>query len=243
MKKILKIIGILIISNIKKIIIIAGILMISSFSYYGAVDENGQKVISFEQNATQSAMELKSEEVKEKQEVEQIDKQREVQVTAKIEEQKKEITEPIEKKQEVKAKEKTKAESTTVKQLSETTKVEEKTEQKEIVKEQKQEEKIEEESKPQEIKQESNYTEVEVKVAEKTECIDNKHCAVTGNSNKWFEKQSEAIAEYNAELEKWSQKCKSGEITYEELVKKSPYGYETWSCPKCNQYTLNYYYN
>ena len=222
MKKILKIIGILIISNIKKIIIIAGILMISSFSYYGAVDENGQKVISFEENATQSAMELKSEEVKEKQEVEQIEKQQEVQVTAKIEEQKKEITEQIEKKQEVKAKEKTKEESTTVKQLSQTAKVEEKT---------------------QEIKQESNYTEIEIKVAEKTECIDNKHCAVTGNSNKWFEKQSEAIAEYNAELEKWSQKCKSGEITYEELVKESPYGYETWSCPKCNQYTLNYYYN
>ena len=227
----------------KKIIIIAGILMISSFSYYGAVDENGQKVISFEENATQSAMELKSEEVKEKQEVEQIEKQQEVQVTAKIEEQKKEITEQIEKKQEVKAKEKTNAESTTVKQLSQTSKVEEKTQEKEIVKEQKQEEKIKEESKPQEIKQESNYTEIEVKVAEKTECIDNKHCAVTGNSNKWFEKQSEAIAEYNAELEKWSQKCKSGEITYEELTKKSPYGYETWSCPKCNQYTLNYYYN
>lgn len=243
MKKILKIIGILIISNIKKIIIIAGILMISSFSYYGAVDENGQKVISFEENATQSAMELKSEVVEEQQEIEQIQEQQEIQATAKVEEQKKEETKPIEKKQEVKTKEETKTESITVKQLSQTTKVEEKTEEKEIIEEQKKEETIKEESKPQEIKQESNYTEIEVKVAEKTECIDNKHCAVTGNSNKWFEKQSEAIAEYNAELEKWSQKCKSGEITYEELVKQSPYGYETWSCPKCNQYTLNYYYN
>ena len=102
MKKILKIIGILIISNIKKIIIIAGILMISSFSYYGAVDENGQKVISFEQNATQSAVDLKSEVVEEQQEVEQIQEQQEIQVTAKVEEQKQEVTEPIEKKQEVK---------------------------------------------------------------------------------------------------------------------------------------------
>ena len=197
--------------------------MISSFSYYGAVDENEERVISFEENATQSAVDLKSEVVEEQQEIEQTHKQQETQVTAKVKEQKKEITEQIEKKQEVK--------------------VEEKTQEKESAKEQKQEETIKKESKPQEIKQASNYTEIEVKVAEKKECIDNKHCAVTGNSNKWFEKQSEAIAEYNAELEKWSQKCKSGEITYEELTKKSPYGYETWSCPKCNQYTLNYYYN
>lgn len=223
MKGILKFIAILIFANIKKILIIGGILMISSFSYYGAVDENGERVISFEENATQSAVDLKSEVVEEQQEIEQTHKQQETQVTAKVKEQKKEITEQIEKKQEVK--------------------VEEKTQEKESAKEQKQEETIKKESKPQEIKQASNYTEIEVKVAEKKECIDNKHCAVTGNSNKWFEKQSEAIAEYNAELEKWSQKCKSGEITYEELTKKSPYGYETWSCPKCNQYTLNYYYN
>ena len=52
MKKILKFFGVLIIANIKKIIILVGILMISSFSYYGAVDENGEKVISFEANAT-----------------------------------------------------------------------------------------------------------------------------------------------------------------------------------------------
>ena len=223
MKGILKFIAILIFANIKKILIIGGILMISSFSYYGAVDENEERVISFEENATQSAVDLKSEVVEEQQEIEQTHKQQETQVTAKVKEQKKEITEQIEKKQEVK--------------------VEEKTQEKESAKEQKQEETIKKESKPQEIKQASNYTEIEVKVAEKKECIDNKHCAVTGNSNKWFEKQSEAIAEYNAELEKWSQKCKSGEITYEELTKKSPYGYETWSCPKCNQYTLNYYYN
>lgn len=243
MKGILKFIAILIFANIKKILIIGGILLISSLSYYGAVDENGERVISFEENATQSAVDLKSEVVEEQQEIEQTHKQQETQVTAKVEEQKKEITEQIEKKQEVKVEEKTKTESTKVKQLSQTTKAEEKTQEKESTKEQKQEETIKKESKPQEIKQASNYTEIEVKVAENTECIDNKHCAVTGNSNKWFEKQSEAIAEYNAELEKWSKKCKSGEITYEELTKKSPYGYETWSCPKCNQYTLNYYYN
>ena len=93
-----------------------------------------------------------------------------------------------------------------------------------------------------EIKQEQ-YSEVEVKIVEKSECLDNNHKVEIGNSKKWFKNQDEAIAEYNAELEKWSQKAKSGAISYEELYQKCPYGYETWSCPKCNQYTLNYYYN
>lgn len=234
MMKILKLLGILIIANIKKILIIGGILMISSFSYYGAVDENGEKVISFEQNATQSA--LKNEGIEEQQEVEQ----------EKI--QQKEEIEPIQTElQDVKD------DNIGVQSVSKSTQVEEKNKTKEVVKETKKQEEIKEtqqEKKQDETKKEQEkeqeeikYTEVEVKIIEEIECIDNKHCVVVGNSNKWFETQAEAIAEYNVELEKWSQKCKSGEITYEELVKQSPYGYETWSCPKCNKYTLNYYYN
>lgn len=234
MMKILKLLGILIIANIKKILIIGGILMISSFSYYGAVDENGEKVISFEQNATQSA--LKNEGIEEQQEVEQ----------EKI--QQKEEIEPIQTElQDVKD------DNIGVQSVSKSTLVEEKNKTKEVVKETKKQEEIKEtqqEKKQDETKKEQEkeqeeikYTEVEVKIIEEIECIDNKHCVVVGNSNKWFETQAEAIAEYNVELEKWSQKCKSGEITYEELVKQSPYGYETWSCPKCNKYTLNYYYN
>lgn len=248
MKKVLKFLGILIIANIKKILIIGGILLISSFSYYGAVDENGERVLSFEQNATQSA--FKSEVIEEQQEIKQEDIQQE-EKTAKVEVQKEEI-EPIQTKLQD-----TKDDTIAVQKLSKSTQVEEKTKTKEVVKEQQKETKKQEEIKEtqqerkqeeinevQEKKQEEiNYTEVEVKIAEKTECIDNKHCAVTGNSNKWFKTQAEAIAEYNAELERWSQKYKSEEITYDELTKKSPYGYETWNCPKCNQYTLNYYYN
>ena len=248
MKKVLKFLGILIIANIKKILIIGGILLISSFSYYGAVDENGERVISFEQNATQSA--FKSEVVEEQQEIKQEDIQQE-EKTAKAEEQIEEI-EPIQTKLQD-----TKDDTIAIQKLSKSTQVVEKTKTKEIVKEQQketkkqeeiietQQEKKQEETKTEQEKEqeEIKYTEVEVKIAEKTECIDNKHCAVTGNSNKWFKTQAEAIAEYNAELERWSQKYKSGEITYDELTKKSPYGYETWNCPKCNQYTLNYYYN
>lgn len=240
MMKILKLLGILIIANIKKILIIGGILMISSFSYYGAVDENGEKVISFEQNATQSA--LKNEGIEEQQEVEQENIQQKEEI-AKIEE-----IEPIQTElQDVKN------DNIGVQSVSKSTQVEEKNKTKEVVKETKKQEEIKEtqqEKKQDETKKEQEkeqeeikYTEVEVKIIEEIECIDNKHCVVVGNSNKWFETQAEAIAEYNVELEKWSQKCKSGEITYEELVKQSPYGYETWSCPKCNKYTLNYYYN
>lgn len=240
MMKILKLLGILIIANIKKILIIGGILMISSFSYYGAVDENGEKVISFEQNATQSA--LKNEGIEEQQEVEQENIQQKEEI-AKIEEIELIQTEL----QDVKD------DNIGVQSVSKSTQVEEKNKTKEVVKETKKQEEIKEtqqEKKQDETKkkqekeqEEIKYTEVEVKIIEEIECIDNKHCVVVGNSNKWFETQAEAIAEYNVELEKWSQKCKSGEITYEELVKQSPYGYEIWSCPKCNKYTLNYYYN
>lgn len=240
MMKILKLLGILIIANIKKILIIGGILMISSFSYYGAVDENGEKVISFEQNVTQSA--LKNEGIEEQQEVEQENIQQKEEI-AKIEE-----IEPIQTELQ-----NVKDDNIGVQSVSKSTQVEEKTKTKEVVKETKKQEEIKEtqqEKKQDETKKEQEkeqeeikYTEVEVKIIEEIECIDNKHCVVVGNSNKWFETQAEAIAEYNAELKKWSQKCKSGEITYEELVKQSPYGYEIWSCPKCNKYTLNYYYN
>ena len=82
-----------------------------------------------------------------------------------------------------------------------------------------------------------------MKIVEKSECIDNNHKVGIGNSNKWFNSQDEAIAEYNAELEKWSQKAKSDAISYEELYQKCPYGYETWNCYNCKKWTLNYYYN
>lgn len=90
MKKILKFLGILIIANIKKILIIGGILMISSLSYYGAVDENGERIISFEPNETQSSSAFQSKVVEEQQEIKQTDTQLEAETT-KVEEQKEEI--------------------------------------------------------------------------------------------------------------------------------------------------------
>lgn len=240
MKKILKFIGILIIANIKKILIIVGILMISSFSYYGTVDENGERIISFESNETQSSSAFQSKVVEEQQEIKQTDTQQEAETT-KVEEQKEEI-DPIQAKQED-----TKDESITVQKLSKVTQVEEKTQKKEQQKEKKeQEEEKQEEIKTtqQEKKQEEiKYTEVEVKIIEETKCKDDKHEIETGNSNKWFDSQQEAIEEYNKELEIWSQKAKSGAISYEELYQKCPYGNETIKCPNCTKWTLYYYYH
>jgi len=244
MKKILKFFGVLIIANIKKIIILVGILMISSFSYYGAVDENGEKVISFEPNATQNPVEFQSEVVNESEEVKQEETKQEI---LEVEEQQKEEVKPIKIEQKVKAD--TQQKKVETKKVS-TTKVEEKTEEKEVVikqPEEKEEKEVvikqpEEKQVKDEIKQEQ-YSEIEVKIVEKSECIDNNHKVKIGNSNKWFNSQDEAIAEYNAELEKWSQKAKSGAISYEELYQKCPYGYETWNCFNCKKWTLNYYYH
>ena len=235
MKKILKFMGILIIANIKKILIIVGILMISSFSYYGAVDENGKRIISFEPNETQSSSAFQSKVVEEQQEIKRTDTQLEAETT-KVEEQKEEIDQ-IQAKQED-----TKDESITVQKLSKVTQVEEKIQTKKQQKETKEQEKIkttQQEKKQEEIK----YTEVEVKIIEETKCKDDKHEIETGNSNKWFDSHQEAIEEYNKELEIWSQKAKSGAISYEELYQKCPYGNETIKCPNCTKWTLYYYYH
>ena len=184
MKGILKFITILIFANIKKILIIGGILLISSLSYYGAVDENGERIISFEPNETQSSSAFQSKVVEEQQEIKQTDTQLEAETT-KVEEQKEEIDQ-IQAKQED-----TKDESITVQKLSKVTQVEEKIQ----TKEQQKEKKEQEEEKQEEIKttqqekkqEEIKYTEVEVKIIEETKCKDDKHEIETGNSNKWFD--------------------------------------------------------
>lgn len=237
MKKILKIIGILIISNIKKIIVIAGILMISSFSYYGAVDENGEKVISFETNETQSAMELKNEVVEEQQEVEQVQEKTEIQVTAKVEEQKKTITEKIEKKEEEKTTEKNKEESSIVKQVSQTTKMEEqknKDDEKQI-------EKSKEEATQIEINQDTSTQEKEQETVI-PKCTETNHLMETGNTGKWFDTKQQAVAFYEKEIKEWEDKWLKDEIDDDTYYKNCPDGYEYWSCPLCQKWTLNLYY-
>lgn len=234
MMKILKFLGILIIANIKKILIIGVILMISSFSYYGAVDEKGEKVISFEQNSAENA--LNNEVIEEQQEVEQEEK------TGKTEE-----IEPIQTElQDVKN------DNIGVQSVSKSTQVEEKNKTKEVVKETKKQEEIKEtqqEKKQDETKteqekeqEEINYTEVEVKIAEVEKCSDTRHGIEVGNSNKWFDSKQDAIKYYEDIIKTWGEKWTNYEIDSETYYKNCPSGYEIFSCPYCEKWTINLFY-
>lgn len=87
----------------------------------------------------------------------------------------------------------------------------------------------------------SNYTEVNVNVAENKKCDGNNHGMSAGNTGLWFETKDEAIATYKSEIKKWGDKWTNDEISDDEYYKNCPYGYEVWSCPYCNKWTLNYY--
>lgn len=87
-----------------------------------------------------------------------------------------------------------------------------------------------------------SYTEKEVQVAPKTECVGNNHKMESGNTGKWFETKNEADSYYDNEIQKWGNMWENGEITKEEYLKKCPSGYEVWTCPQCQKWTLNFYY-
>ena len=107
---------------------------------------------------------------------------------------------------------------------------------------------IKQERKPIDIEEnkkneEKKYNEYVVNVAKPKECVGNKHSISAGNTGKWYKTKDEAIATYRSEIKKWGDKWKEDLITEEEYNKKCPYGYEVWTCPICQKWTLNYYYN
>lgn len=104
-------------------------------------------------------------------------------------------------------------------------------------------------SKPQKVetqdknnKTPDNYAEIEVKVAEKKECDGSNHKIGAGNTGLWFETKAQADNYYDSQLEKWGKLWENDEITKEEYLKKCPSGYETWTCPQCKKWTINFYY-
>ena len=71
----------------------------------------------------------------------------------------------------------------------------------------------------------------------------NNHSTSCGNIGKWFNTKDE-IEEYRNNISnKYCQQYENGEITWEEYMKKSPYGYECWSCSYCGKWTGNFKYN
>lgn len=88
----------------------------------------------------------------------------------------------------------------------------------------------------------TSYKEYEVIIVQKKQCDGNNHKITSGNTGKWFDTQAQADNYYNQELEKWGKKWETGAIKKDEYLEKCPSGYETWSCPQCQKWTLNFYY-
>lgn len=74
-------------------------------------------------------------------------------------------------------------------------------------------------------------------------CSESNHYIGVGNSNKWFNSKQEAINHYQSIIKTWGDKWEKFEIDDETYQKNCPYGYETWSCPLCKKWTINFYYN
>ncbi len=62
------------------------------------------------------------------------------------------------------------------------------------------------------------------------------------SNSKWYNSKAEAEAIYNAELKKWGDKWTNYEIDTDTYNKNCPNGYEVFSCPYCNKWTINLYY-
>ena len=73
-------------------------------------------------------------------------------------------------------------------------------------------------------------------------CSGSNHGVGTGNSNKWFNSQQEAINYFDGIQKTWGDKWERFERDSETYDKNCPYGYEVWSCPFCGKWTINFYY-
>lgn len=222
----------------RKLILII-ILLISSFSYYGVVDENGEKVTVFEnvvneQNDIEQVQE-KNVLVNETQEniLEQIENTTAQTETIQneetpVKEMEKEPIAPIEEKQN-KSDSKKKNKETKPKQVTQP-------KQDSQVKEQK--ETKENNSNTTEKKEEINNNKNQNKNANNT----NNAPKCTHSNSNWYNSKAEAEAIYNAEIKKWGDKWTNYEIDNDTYYRNCPSGYEVFSCPYCNKWTINLYY-
>lgn len=178
---------------------------------------NGNEIEKLEENITATVEnEIQQEENNEKQE------------DNKIQEDEEETVKSIEPKEVTQTKEKSNAENIEVQK----TKTENENKPKETITQTTKVEKNDE----QPIKQ------TEETRKDKEEIKDNTPKCNHGN-HKYYKTKAEAIATYDSELHKWSEKWTNYEIDDETYYKKCPQGYEIMSCPICEQWTINMYYN
>ena len=80
-------------------------------------------------------------------------------------------------------------------------------------------------------------------IQKETHCTNNNnHSIKCGNMGKWFTSKSDIDDYWEEVVQKYSKQYENGEITWETYCKKSPYGYECWSCSYCNKWTGNFKY-
>ena len=69
------------------------------------------------------------------------------------------------------------------------------------------------------------------------------HSIKCGNMGKWFNSRDE-VDDYWVQIDNnYAKQYLNGTITFEEYCKKSPYGYESWSCSYCGKWTGNFKYD
>lgn len=73
-------------------------------------------------------------------------------------------------------------------------------------------------------------------------CENGNHNISCGNIGKWFNSRSEVENHWKQIDTKYFSEYESGIMSCEEYSKKSPYGYECWSCSHCGKWTGNFKY-
>ena len=71
----------------------------------------------------------------------------------------------------------------------------------------------------------------------------NNHSIKCGNMGRWFNSKDEVDAYWDKVDISYFEQYQNGIITFEEYHKKSPYGYECWSCSYCGKWAGNFKYN
>ena len=80
-------------------------------------------------------------------------------------------------------------------------------------------------------------------IQKETHCTNNNnHSIKCGNMGKWFKSKSDIDDYWEEVVQTYSKQYENGEITWETYCKKSPYGYECWSCSYCGKWTGNFKY-
>ena len=90
----------------------------------------------------------------------------------------------------------------------------------------------------------SSWSKKKCIIVENSHCTNNNnHSIKCGNMGKWFNSKDEVDAYWDKVDISYFEQYQNGIITFEEYHKKSPYGYECWSCSYCGKWTGNFKYN